>query len=309
MQKALQLGLENNYVDVVLRAYNNLLVEAKVDEAFEFAKKGYEYAKRVGYIGWQISFENAMGDYYRSIGDLQKAEEIARRVLAESVAIKSQYGEDFANLLLGSVLLVKGNLNESEEVFQRFHSSVAGTKDFQNVIWSEFSIGCINMEKGELARAEEHLSKAWRDSVSAGIHGMGTYLVSLSQILDTLVAVEADMGKLEEARTHLQDLEKIVAQTDDPRALACAHGAKGKVLALEGNYQMAIEELNKSLGIVKGQKDVYPVIMTGYALGVVCQKAGDSSGAERAFRDALDLSERIGSKLYTQRILSRMMVN
>jgi tetratricopeptide (TPR) repeat protein len=306
MQKALQLGLENSYVDVVLRAYNNLLVEAGTEEAFEIATKGLEYAKRVGYIGWQINFETSMGDYYRNIGDLQKAEETARRVLAESVAIESRYGEDYASLLLGSVLLVKGDLRECEEVLERFRSRVAGTKDFQNAIWSEFSVGCLDMEKGDLARAEEHLSKAWRDSVSAGIHGMSTYLVSLSQILDTLVGVEADLGKLQEARTHLEDLEKIVAQTDDPRALACAHDAKGRVLALEGNHGMAVEELKKSLGILKEQKDVYPVIMTNYALGVACQKAGDSPGAEKAFREALDLSERIGSSLYTQRILSRM---
>ena len=304
MQRALQIGLEHDYLEVVLRAYNNLSVEATGEEAFEYASKGLEYARRVGYIGWQPNFQSAIGDHYRNIGELQKAEEIGKQLL-ESAGTRAE-GERWAYPLLGGVYLLKGDLEQSEKYLKLAHSRVEGTTDFQSAIFFEFGLGVVNYEKGDLSTADRHLTKAWTDSVALGLTGMGTYLLSVVQMLSSLIQLELKEGKLESAKSHLEELKKLCSQTNDERVAAGEHDSVGRVLAAEGDFKSSAEELRKVLESYRKERDVYGVIRTLYKLGSVYQKGGDPENASKSFEEVLETSRRIGSTLYVDRTLAKM---
>jgi tetratricopeptide (TPR) repeat protein len=306
MQKALKIGLEYNFLDVVLRTYNNLSVEAETEDAFEISKKGLDYAKRVGYIGWQIQFQAGIGEYYRTVGELQRGEEVAKQVIRESKAIGSTEGEKLGYSLLGNIYLSRGDLQSSEEYLKLWHSKVEGTTDFQNSIWSEYTLGLLYLEKGTLSTADEYLKRAWTVSQTMGLDKIGTYLVSMAQLLVSLIEVELEEEKLNAAKTHLEELKKIASQTTDVRASAGVHYSVGRVLAIEGDFKASAEEFRKALEVCRNQKDVYGVIKTLYELGSVYQKAGDLENASKSFEEARETSMRIGSRLYVDRILAKM---
>jgi tetratricopeptide (TPR) repeat protein len=304
MQRALQIGLEHGYLEVVLRAYNNLAAEGTAEEGFEYTSKGLEYAKRVGYIGWQANFQSGIGDYYRNIGELQKAEEIGNQLL-KSAATRAE-GEKWAYPLLGGVYLMKGDLEQSEKYLKLANARVEGTADFQNAIFFEFGLGWVYYEKGDLGTADKYLTKAWNDSVALGLAGVGTYVFAVVQILSALIQIELEEGKVESAKRHLEELKKLISQTSDERASADMSDSVGRVLALEGDFKSSAEELRKALAIWKKHRDVYAVIRTLYELGSVYQRGGDQENASKSFEEVLETSRRIGSTLYVDRTLAKM---
>jgi tetratricopeptide (TPR) repeat protein len=239
--------------------------------------------------------------------DLQKSEEIARQVLKDSGAGElASEGRRWGYMLLGTTYLVKGDLEQGEEYLGRYHSEFKGTSDFQQAIWSGYLLGWSYLEKGDLKAAEEYLGKTWSDSVSIGLTNMGTYLLVAVLILNYLIQVEVEVGKLESARSHLEELKKVGAQTSEDRASAGIHDSAGRILAAEGDFRSSEEELGKALEVYRKHRDVYGVMRTLFELGKVYRKEGDTERATRSFEEVLETSRRIGSKLYVDRTLASL---
>jgi tetratricopeptide (TPR) repeat protein len=244
IERALKIALDNSYVDVALRAYNNLAVELPAEESerrLECYEKGLELAKRAGHlqsIGW---LGIALATDYFGMGKIDKARTLAE----ESDALNRKTGNLFSlsnsRLMLGAFYHIWGEWNKSEQYLKEALSISLGISNTQQIANSYGFLGWSHYDRGEYVQAKECFEKMLQVEEKTG--------KTSEQISDyQWVAMNyIALGEIDEARTLINDLHKFAHEKENKQLIADADAAKAMLLRAENKWNESIEFFEKSL--------------------------------------------------------------
>ncbi len=302
MKRALEIGLKNNFSDVVFRAYNNMAVEAVSPlDTLRYASEGEEYFKKIGYAPYEENFKLNRAQTLITLGDLEKGRQIAEELLA-TASLPLARREALATLAY--CLGMQGKFDESEQHMLKLLAAVEGSQDFQYVILSRQWLGGLYLEKGDFAKSLEHLNKALSLSREMGLESRSTYATGVANLYGSLVELAIRLGNLEEAKGYLAQAKIIAKQTQRQDTEAALNQAEGMLLAAQNDYSGAKKSLQ--LSIEGFRKLVSPFLLAKslYELGVMSEREGEKEEARRSLDEAVGIYKKMGAKTYVDRVQS-----
>ena len=302
MKKALQIGLDHNFPDVVVRAYNNLSVDSEMPaEALKYASDGLAYFQRLGYFHQEQYFKLVIASAYINLGEGEKAKILGNEVLHSN---PSPLLRREALSLLGWSNLMQGKFEESEK--HLLQSLVEASQDFQYVLVSYWYLGMLYTEKGDITRAEESLNRALAMIHDKELESKVTYASVVATILLYLTEVATRSGRIEEAEAHVKEARHVSDLMKSEAVDAYTNMAEGKLLASKGEFKLATDSYEKAAADFRKRGLAFYLAKSLHELGIIYGEAGDKQRAREALKEAADVFEKMGGRAYTERVQKTM---
>jgi tetratricopeptide (TPR) repeat protein len=304
MKKALQIGLDHNFPDVVVRAYNNLSVDSEMPtEALNYASDGLAYFHRLGYFIEEQYFKLGVATAYAYLGEEENAKLLGNEVLQSN---PSPLLRRDALSLLGWANLMQGNFEESDKYLLQFRSIVEGSQDFQMVLLSYAGSGMLYTEKGDLKLAEENLKRALTIIHDKNLESKVTYAREVAIILLYLTEIATRTGRMEEAEAYVKEAQRVGELMKSEAVDAYVNMAEGKLLASKGEFKLATESYEKAVADFRKRGLVFYLAKSLHELGIIYGESGDIRTAREALKGAADAFEKMGGRTYSERVLKAM---
>jgi len=309
LEKALKIALDNGYMETALRAYNNLAVELPAEEnerRLECFEKGFELAKKVGYLSLQSWIGSVLSWAYVGVGNLNKAVLLAE----ESVALDRKAGNithlpsslDF----LGYVYQVLGEWDKSEHCYNEAFSISQRLKDFQHIAGVHGFLGGFHFDKGEYAKAREFFEKMYEVYEKAGAK---YFQMERSQYL---IWTYIELGEIEKANNLIDSLYKFALEKKDKLLVATADVLRAMLFRAEKRWEESIEYFEKSVREMEAlgarRWDVYSFARMLYEYARVYlerDQEGDREKADKLLNQALEIFQKLDAKKDIEKIIAK----
>jgi len=310
-EKALKVALENDYIETALRAYTwlgNILPPSK--QHLEYYQKGFELAKKVGFIG-EISWFGSLLAYVNvDMGNIEKATFLAE----ESLALGRKTGEvqslSWALLTLGYAGQVLGEWDKSERYFKEALSVSQKAIFLWGTAWSYIHMGWLHFEKGEYVKAREFHEKGIGAYEKAGVK-FGQMWASIFMFV---VQTYIELGEIQKAKNLLDNLHEPALEVRDKALIAAADALRGILFRAQKKWKESVEHFEKSLkefeALDARRWNVYI-----FAKMVLCEYArvylerdqkGDREKARNLLNQALEIFQKMGAKKDIERTRSKL---
>ena len=310
MEKALKIALDNGYIDIALRAYNNLAAELPAEEnerRLECHKKGLELAKKVGHIEQISWFGVQLAGVYFSMGDVNKALTLAEEADALARKIGNLFDLSTSTLLLGAFYHVFGEWNKGEQYLKESLSISQKIDNTQSISFSCGYLGWSYYDKGEYAKAKECFDRMFEVIEKTGAKA---YQISNSQ---WLAMNYIELGEIDKARTLLDNIQKFAHEKQNKQLIADEDATRAMLLRAEKKWTESIELFGKSLkeyeALGARQWSVYwlaKYILYEYARAYLERnQEGDREKADKLLNQALEIFQKIGAKKDIEKIIAK----
>ena len=314
-ETALQIALDNNYLEIASRAYNNLtvwLLGEESERAIECLEKAYELAKKVGNVSLMCWSGTNLAGNFAGAGWLDRALQLSE----ESVALDRKTGDQIHLSIslgeLGYEYRVLGEWDKSERCLQEAFSIAQGLKDYQAIAVGYGVLGSLFSEKGEYAKAKELCEKALELMKKTGDKLMQwwySYWVAFLCL---------ELGEIEKTLSQIDILYnsalEVEAKTGNKYPIAYARILKAKLLRSQGKWEESIEYFEKSLQDFEAL-NAKRWFVNEYAKRVLCEYAqvyldrdqpGDREKADKLLTQALEIFQKVGAKKDIERTIRLM---
>jgi predicted ATPase len=273
-----------------------------------------EFAKAMDNYGMALSLfkvtqdAEGQGAANRGIGQIfwRQAEfEIAIEHFNQAIAIFSKEGMMKA---LGSTLVDLGNVNKVRgDKDQALEKYAEGLKILEEV-GDKFELARIHNNLGsfhlditfDYDKALEHFTKCLelaKETDDARAQGY-----AMAGICSIFLQKE-DVDRAEEyARAAL----KIFLKLGEDYMVAACYSRFGVIAAKRGNYQLAVEEMTRSVEMFRDRNLKYDYGNGLKELGTIYKQMGLSDQAEETLTQALNIAEEIGSVVLAQEVLKEL---
>jgi predicted ATPase/tRNA A-37 threonylcarbamoyl transferase component Bud32 len=309
MEKALKIALDNAYVDIALRAYNNLAVHLPAEEnerKLECYEKGLELAKKAGLIQ-QISWlEGQLAGMYFGMGNSDKALMLAEEYDALSRKIGNLFNLSNSTLILGLAYHVFGEWNKSEQYLKESLSISQKINNTQSISNSYGLLGLCYYDRSEYAKAKEFFDRMSEIDEKTG---KKAYQISNSQ---WTAMNYIELGEIDKARTLLDDLHEFAHEKQDKQLVADEDATRAMLLCAEKKWNESIELFEKSLqeyeALGARQWNVYWLAKYIYEYARVYlerDQEGDRKKADKLLNQALEMFQKMGAKKDIERIIAK----
>ena len=301
MHRALKIGLEHNYYDVIIRASNNLTVDIEDPAAgMKIARDAVAYFKKIGYTPYVDWANLVLAGMSFATGELEQTTAIANEFLSRSTLNPSFRRESTGDL--GEVALWQGRFEDAERHLRDFQSLLEGSKDFQEFLRLYFDLGLLYVERGEPAKGKEWLEKLISLANEKGLDQTVTYTPYLCWGYSELAEALLKLGDAAGAESCARQVREIAARENGEAVQGFNAVVQGKLLASRKKYGDAQDSYEKAAGYLK--KGIY---LFGYAgalreLGEVSLKNGDAAVSKKALAAANEVYAKIGAKAYLERV-------
>jgi tetratricopeptide (TPR) repeat protein len=216
-----------------------------------------------------------MGELRSNRGDLEGASRLFSSALencpgAPGLRAKALRG-------LGVVENRLGDHRKAQELLEESARDAMAAVDSRGMLLAHLELGKVFMGRGMYEEAISHFSKC--------AAGFGP--VDLAKVYVDMGAACAHIGRLDEAKLHLENAVKLSSETGQPRTRAYAHASLAEVLSGSGDYESAREccfaalEVFTELGDKAGASAAYA------SLGAIDRLRGDIAGSEEHRRESL----------------------
>ncbi|MDQ1372121.1 MAG: Tetratricopeptide repeat protein [Candidatus Thermoplasmatota archaeon] len=216
-----------------------------------------------------------MGELRGNRGDLEGASRLFSSALencpgAPGLRAKALRG-------LGVVENRMGDHRKAQELLEESARDAMAAVDSRGMLLAHLELGKVLMGRGMYEEAISHFSKC--------AAGFGP--VDLAKVYVDMGAACAHIGRLDEAKLHLENAVKLSSETGQPRTRAYAHASLAEVLSGSGDYESAREccfaalEVFTELGDKAGASAAYA------SLGAIDRLRGDIAGSEEHRRESL----------------------
>jgi transcriptional regulator with GAF, ATPase, and Fis domain len=227
-------------------------------------------------------------DVHAHAGDLQRAEEDCRWMLARAGKAHSDPLVARAHMALGGMLAVRGRYPEAEQNLQLGLGIAERLNDAGAAARARIGLGEVAAKLGRFAEGIRELERAREDARKAG----------QSEVeLQALLAEGALHREQGDFRASLECFREA-ARRSGGRAAARLEEAieEGMALALEvqGEPRKALEGHARARERARGRSDVRAVAALTSRLGALHLKLGDPLAARREIEEALELQRRLG---------------
>jgi len=244
-------------------------------------------------IGLRIC--TAMTRYWTSNGDWTEGSEQLGNVLALSGGDRGLRGR--AIVALGSLLLLRGELEEADRCFGRARELAAAAGDDVNMARALLYAGYVAFRHSHLAEAKA----LWEDALTRAQSG-GDQRVSAS-VLRSLAIVAGTEGRQDRAGELLDQAIGLAQVSGDDQLLRLLLGSSAEMNIWLGRYQVAEKAYGDALSLAAeiGDFSARPLLLA--ELGWVAILRGDPLTAQRLSIESAELAEDLG----TPRVLAHAL--
>ena len=163
-------------------------------------------------------------------------------------------------------------------------------------------LGQLALMSGELDEAAEKTQRALKIAEQNPSINPLEVAMRMDQLGDTYILIANSMKNSSKQYEHAEDLylkalqlRQSVLHKDDHPALAQSYKRLGVMYFLQGDYQEALSELNKSLDIRKKDNRPLETAEIQRAISYVYLKQHDFAKADAAFQDAIQTARKSGT--------------
>jgi predicted ATPase len=232
-----------------------------------------------------------LGLVYRDNGEYVKALECFERHLITSKELGDRLGEGIASANIGAVHHYKGDYDSALEYYD--HHRVISEKlgDKFGLARACENIGAIHFVRGEFLAASEHFVKQLSAFQLIGNkEGVANACVNLSQS-------SIKTGKYHEAQKFLEKAEQLYDDINATFALSQVYCGFAEVFFKAGeDHDRALQYAEKAYALSKETDNDLDKIHALLISAQILEKCGKDDGVAGCYRDALRLSEKMGSK-------------
>jgi predicted ATPase/KaiC/GvpD/RAD55 family RecA-like ATPase len=312
MEKALKIALDNGYVDIAARAYNNLAAELPAEEnerILECHEKGLELAKKAGHIQYISWFGIQLATMYFGMGNGDKALTLTEEADALNRKTGNLFNLSSSTLFLGAIYHVFGEWNKGEQYLKESLSISQKINNTQSISDSYGFLGWCYHDRGEYVQAKEYFDKMSEIDEKTG---KKAYQISNSQWI-AMNCIE--LGEIDKARILLDDLHKFAHEKQAKQLIADEDATRAMLLRAEKKWNESIELFEKSLQeyevLRARQWNVYwlaKYILYEYArVYLERDQPGDREKADKLLNQALEIFQKMGAKKDIEKTEARMI--
>jgi tetratricopeptide (TPR) repeat protein len=273
-----------------------------------------EFAKAMDNYGMALSLfkvtqdAEGQGAANRGIGQIfwRQAEfEIAIEHFNQAIAIFSKEGMMKA---LGSTLVDLGNVNKVRgDKDQALEKYAEGLKILEEV-GDKFELARIHNNLGsfhlditfDYDKALEHFTKCLelaKETDDARAQGYA---------MAGICSIFIQKDDLDRAEEYARAALRIFLKLGEDYMVAACYSRFGVIAAKRGNYQLAVEELTRSVDMYKDRNLKYDYGNSLKELGTIYKQMGLEDQAEETLTLALNIAEEIGSVVLAQEVLKEL---
>ena len=261
-----------------LRDYNEGVEAARQGRGLDAAKSFQAATQEDGdfALAW-----SGLAQAYAATGRMTDAEKTSRRAVELSSALPRQE----RSLILATHARLMNDAPKAIEYFEELHQTMPGSDEV------EFSLASLYKEEGEFDKAR---------ALFAGL------LERDPKYLDGLLGageVESWSGRSAEALDYLNRALTIAVQRGNDEAKARVLLALGSAYGLLNKLDEALQYCQESLAIERRLERTAGIARSLHVLGQIRDQAGQSDALE-SYREALELSRRIGDRQAVGNILN-----
>jgi tetratricopeptide (TPR) repeat protein len=313
-ETALEIALDNKYMETAIRAYNNLAVHLPPEEMerkMEYYEKGYELAKKTGDINHICWLGTNLASMYVGMGNMNKATSLSE----ESVALDRKTGNPNHLCMslgeLGFEYMILGEWNKSEKYLKEALNIAQGLKDYQAIAVGYGFLWQLLYNKGEYAKARELGEKGYEILKKTGAKIMQwwwSYWITHNYI---------ELGEIEKAQSQIDHLYKFALEVKTSRKdlITYADRLKAKLLCSQKKWEESIEYFEKSLHQLEALNakkwDMYDYakfVLSDYAqVYQERDQEGDREKARNLLNQALEIFQKMGAQKDIEKTETRLV--
>jgi tetratricopeptide (TPR) repeat protein/KaiC/GvpD/RAD55 family RecA-like ATPase len=300
-ERALKIALDNGYMEIALRAYNNLpmLLPAEEHErGLDLLEKGFELARKVGSITSQSWIGINLADTYIGMGNMDKALLLAEEAVAldrksgEKAHLPSSLGE------LGYIHQILGELDKSEQYYMEALSTSQKLNEIQNILGIYWLLGWFHLDRGEHVKAREFYEKQYDISEKAGEKSAKMWAAA------NLLWVYVELGEFEKVVGSIDGLYKFWQGVENNFMLAQLDALRGGFFRAQQKWEESIKYFERSLQeweLINARQ----WYMYWFVKAFLCEYArtylerdqqGDREKALNLLNQALEIYQKLGAK-------------
>jgi len=311
-EKALKIAIDNGYVEIALRAYNNLANSLPAEEnerRLDCYEKGLELAKKAGHIENIAFLEGQLGGMYGLMGNMDKALALAEEYDALSRKIGNLFNLSNSTLILGAFHHILGDWNKGEQYVKESLSISQKINNTQSISNSYGFLGWSYYDRGEYAKAEECFDRQSEIYEKTGHKAAQMYYYRW------IARNSIELGEIDKARTLLDDMHKFAHEKQDKQLIADEDAARAMLLRAEKKWNESIELFEKSLqeyeALGARRWNVYwlaKCILYPYALAYLERdQPSDRERARGLLNQALEIFQKMGAKKDIEKVEAKLL--
>ncbi|MEJ2281607.1 MAG: AAA family ATPase, partial [Candidatus Bathyarchaeota archaeon] len=301
-ENALEVSLENNFLETAVYAYDNLGWALKAtrekSKCLESYKKGYDLAKRIGAISALSWIGNNLSELYFDMGKTSQALILSE----ESVSFDRKTGNQI-NLALslgemGYILGILGELDKSESCLNEALEISGRINDFPAIGLTYKALGKYHINKRNFEEGQKYSEKALELAKKTGskMHQvLAGYYLALCSI---------ELNEQCKAEKQIENLLELTKEVGDKERAAYVLGLKGMLSKSKKNWNQAIKYFDssiKKLEVLDVQTwDLYEfskrIILEYGQVYLERNQKGDQNKAKVLLQKALKAFNKIGAK-------------
>jgi len=312
LEKALKIALDNGYVTVAGRAYNNLALDLPAEEnerILDCYEKGLELAKKAGVIDQISWFGIMLASRHLGMGNSDKALTLAEQSESLDRKIGNLFNLSNSTFNLGAYYHYLGEWNKSEQYLKESLSISKKTNNAQAISLSYAWLGWSYYDKGEYAKAKEFF-----DGMIEINEKRGGKAIQISGY-QWLAMDDIELGEIDKAKTLLDDLHKFAHEKQDKLLIADENATRAMLLRAEKKWKESIELFEKSLqeyeALGARQWNVYwlaKCILYEYArVYLERNQPGDKEKARDLLSQALEMFQKMGAKKDVEKVEAKLL--
>jgi len=287
------IGVHPNHMRVMQLLWGDDLAEVSV-----FLEDLLDGARRAGSPLLRGLFGPYLAVARCRLGELQRAEELAREMVELWIQLGAVQAEGPARWVLADALAHRGLLDDAREEAAAATVKLAESENRFFQIHNEGTRGFIALSEGDFAEAARILSP-----LPARIAAFGIKEPSTFRIVPDLVEVLVSNGRLARANRLTEDL--AAAGADVGRPWACGAGRRGSALVASaaGDVEGAIAHAEAAVAFHRNVDQPFELARTLLVAGTILRRARRKKDARRALEEARALFDSCGAMLWRDRAL------
>ncbi len=265
-----------------------LRTRGDLDGAEEMYKKSLANNEKLGRLDGMAVDYGNLGYVFQIRGDLDGAEEMYKKSLAINEKLGLLDGMASDYGNLGNVLRTRGDLDGAEEMYKKSLAITEKLGLLDGMASDYGNLGNVLQTRGDLDGAEEMHKKSL--AIDEKLGRLQGMAIRYGN-LGIVLKTRGDLDGAEEMYKKSLVIDEKLGRLD---GMAVAYGNLGNVLYARGDLDGAEEMHKKSLAIneklrlLEGLADQYG------NLGNVLQTRGDLDGAEEMYKKSLVINEKLG---------------
>ena len=238
----------------------------------------------------------SLGAIELEAGSLDQAEQIADE--AHAGLLQTGEGAFYQDLLVLRLNLsvMRGDVDAARALGAAIEADAHDSPKPLIRTAAPLALAMLDLSLGDAAAARERLARVVSEP------GLGRLLPLR---WETVIALEAEalvgLGRIDEARSRIDPVERRARRRGPPTALAEALRARALVLSAGGDHAGAVRAADEAVEIQSGVQMPFRAARSWFTLGEVRRRSRQKATSRAAFQSALDLFTDLGARIWVER--------